>query len=887
MNILNKVTLKNLMKNRTRTLVTIIGIILSVSLFTAVTTSVNSLKTYIIEVTKEKDGDFHGGIFDVNGEKLEEIVNDERAEMVTTIQNIGYAKIDEIENEYKPYLYIGAMDPEFSAMMPVNLLEGKMPGSSREILLPDHLETNGGASYRIGDVISLEVGERLSEGVKLHQTDSYITENEELEKVSTRTYTITGIYERPSFEGYSAPGYTALTLPDGAGPDSFDAYIRVDHMKDTYAFLEAYEGYDTRVNSDLLRFSGNSNENTLNAVLYSMVAILSAIIMFGSISLIYNAFSISISERTKQFGLLKSVGATKKQILSSVLFEALVLSGIGIPLGILLGIAGIGLTFVFSSEVLNALWAGGTKSQLVLRISPESLLIAAALGLVTVLLSAWIPARKAARVSAIDSIRQTDDIRIRPGKVKTSRLTYKLFGFDGMLAAKNFKRNRRKYRATVVSLFMSVVLFISASSFTSYLKKGTEQVFEEMSHDITYYLTPSQENSPEEVLKLLSGAEGVNDTSYEYSDMYSTLLVPKDVVTEGYAELMDMSYYEEVLKPKESESIVNMHLAFLDDESFRSLLAENGLSEEEYMAGEAPKALVYASGKVYDSTDSRYYTFDVVKNGSFSARQVEIPSLYEDRYFSGEERDGKLVYTNGEGEDEVLYAREEVIIERDLVLGEIISTMPMMSYNANGSELKVIYPYSAMEKIIGEPGNGAVNLYFEVEDHAGAYREMSEILKDADLSFTNLVDQASYMDQNRAMITVINIFSYGFIILISLIAAANVFNTISTNIHLRRREFAMLKTVGMTTKGFNKMMTYESILYGVKGVLYGIPVAIGVTYLIYLSMNSGIDFAFFIPWIPVILAVGSVFLVVFATSIYAMDKIRKDNPIDALKNENI
>lgn len=887
MNILNKVTLKNLLKNRTRTLVTIIGIILSVSLFTAVTTSVNSLKTYIIEVTKEKDGDFHGGIFDVNGEKLEEIVNDERAEMVTTIQNIGYAKIDEIENEYKPYLFIGAMDPEFSAMMPVNLLEGTMPGSSREILLPDHLETNGGASYRIGDVITLEVGERLSEGVKLHQTNSYVAENEELEKVSPRTYTITGIYERPSFEGYSAPGYTALTLPDGAGPDSFDAYLRVDPMKDTYAFLETYEGYDTRVNSDLLRFSGNSNENTLNAVLYSMVAILSAIIMFGSISLIYNAFSISISERTKQFGLLKSVGATKKQILSSVLFEALVLSGIGIPLGILLGIAGIGLTFVFSSEVLNALWAGGTKSQLVLRISPESLLIAAALGLVTVLLSAWIPARKAARVSAIDSIRQTDDIRIRPGKVKTSRMTYKLFGFDGMLAAKNFKRNRRKYRATVVSLFMSVVLFISASSFTSYLKKGTEQVFEEMDHDITYYLTPSQEKSPEEVLKLLSEAEGVNDTSYEYSEMYSTLLVPKEVVTEGYTDLMDMSYYEEVLKPKESESIVNMHLAFLDDESFRSLLAENGLSEEEYMAGKAPKALVYASGKVYDSTDSRYYTFDVVKTGSFSARQVEIPSLYEDRYFSGEERDGKLVYTNGEGEDEVLYAKEEVIIERDLVLGEIISTMPMMSYNANGSELKVIYPYSAMEKVIGKPGNGAVNLYFEVEDHAAAYREMSQILKDANLSFTNLVDQATYMDQNRAMITVINIFSYGFIILISLIAAANVFNTISTNIHLRRREFAMLKTVGMTTKGFNKMMTYESILYGLKGILYGIPVAIGVTYLIYLSMSNGIDFAFFIPWIPVILAVGSVFLVVFATSIYAMDKIRKDNPIDALKNENI
>src|SRR5690554_2751233 len=117
MNILNRVTMKNLKKNRTRTLVTIIGIILSVSLFTAVTTSVNSLKTYVIEVTKEQQGDFHGGIFGVDGEKLKEIVEDERAERVTTLQNLGYAKIEEIQNEYKPYLFIGAMDEEFPGMM--------------------------------------------------------------------------------------------------------------------------------------------------------------------------------------------------------------------------------------------------------------------------------------------------------------------------------------------------------------------------------------------------------------------------------------------------------------------------------------------------------------------------------------------------------------------------------------------------------------------------------------------------------------------------------------------------------------------------------------------------------------------------------------------------
>src|SRR5690554_3442552 len=380
--------------------------------------------------------------------------------------------------------------------------------------------------------------------------------------------------------------------------------------------------------------------------------------------------------------------------MSSVLFEALVLSGIGIPLGILLGITGIGLTFLFSKEVLNSLWAGGTSTELVLRVSPGSLLIAAVLGLVTVLISAWIPARKAAKVSAIDSIRLTDDIRIRPGKVKTSRLTYKLFGFDGMLAAKNFKRNRRKYRATVVSLFMSVVLFISASSFTSYLKKGTEQVFAEMKQDITYYLTPNQEATPDEVMAMLSVVDGVGDTSYEYSDMYSTLLVPTGVVSDKYSDLVDQSYYQEMLKPQEGESIVDMHMIFLDDESFRELLKENSLSEAEYLKGDSPKALLHSPGRVFDTRDSRYHTFDVVKEGSFQARQVEIPNLYEDRYFNGEERDGLLVYSGRGADDEVLYEREDVIIERTLLMGERISEMPMMSYNSNGTELKVIYPFS-------------------------------------------------------------------------------------------------------------------------------------------------------------------------------------------------
>jgi putative ABC transport system permease protein len=178
-------------------------------------------------------------------------------------------------------------------------------------------------------------------------------------------------------------------------------------------------------------------------------------------------------------------------------------------------------------------------------------------------------------------------------------------------------------------------------------------------------------------------------------------------------------------------------------------------------------------------------------------------------------------------------------------------------------------------------------MYFKVDNHKAVFEKMYKVLDDKGLTTSPLFDYAAMSESEKALITVINIFSYGFIVLISLIAAANVFNTISTNIALRRREFAMLKSIGMTQKMFNRMMNYECLLYGIKGLAYGIPVSIGVTWLIYKSILFGLETGFFIPWYSLVIAVGSVFAVVFATMIYSMQKIKKDNPIDALKDENL
>ncbi|NLB20543.1 MAG: FtsX-like permease family protein [Clostridium sp.] len=889
MKILSKITWENLKKNKTRTLVTIIGIMLSVSLFTAVISSISSAKSYMINIIIEDAGNYHGKVYQVNSKDIQPIFTDSEIASVKKLQNIGYAEIEGIQNEYKPYLFVGAMDDQFVKDMPVKIKEGSLPKNNKEIIIPEHVRNDGGVTYRVGEVITLNLGERRYEGEVLNQHNSFISKEESAGEAfltnEKRAYTVVGIYERPDFEDYSAPGYTALTISDGAGPDNFDIFIELKDMSKIYSFIDLnFPDKGAGYNSDLLRFSGNSDDQEYNAVLYSLAAVLSLLIMFGSVSLIYNSFSISISERSKQFGLLKSMGATRKQVLKSVIIEGLMLSVIGIPLGLLLGLVGIGTTFRLSSTLFSNLVDGGTKTRIGLEIDPIALTLAAALGLITVLISAYIPAKKAAKLSVIDSLRQTDDIKIKPGKVKTNRLVYKMFGFEGMLASKNFKRNRRKYRATVISLFMSVVLFISASSFSSYLQKSISSVSSETPYDIQYTLIPDDDLKVDEIKDILLQAKGIEDYSISYITNRQVLFLKDDINTEYKKSLdsdesMQYFYYDKEYYRLYADFI------FVDQLYYEKILKENNIVLDEK---NGPQGIYYNQRKQYDPESGRYLTGEYLKEGrSISGTQLRL-NEFENEYFTGLMKGDEYIYTEYRNDTDVFYLASEIENKESFVMASSLNQIPMVSSIGDKNQLKIIYPMDELEEVSGDYGAFyGYQFVFKTDESMGTFDEMVTLLENKGLPTNRLYDYREGLKIERSMIAIVNIFSFGFIILISLIAGANVFNTISTNIQLRRREFAMLKSVGMTKKGFNKMMVFESLLYGVKGILYGIPVALGVTYLIYRSVLQGADIQFYVPVNSIIIAILSVFIVVFATSIFAMDKIKKDNPIDALKNENL
>lgn len=885
MNIFRKVTRETLKKNRTRTIVTIIGIILSTAMFTAVTTSISSVRSYMIECCIYQKGDWHGRYLNLPSGEAEDFVNNPEVESAALAQNIGYADVGS-QNEYKPYLFVMGADDLFLDRMPVHLTEGRLPDNSTEIILPAHLFSNGCVEYHIGDSLTLQLGDRYYGDERLDQGTGYWPEEEgspgeTLVLRETRTYTVTGFYERPDFEDHEAPGYTAITLWDSSRPvETEAAYFRMVHPGTTREFVNGLEG-TASWNSSLLRYEGSFGSATMQNMLYTMAAILMALIMFGSVSLIYNAFSISVSERTKQFGLLSSVGATRKQIRKMVFMEAFDVSVVGIPLGIISGILGIGITFHFIGDKFYAFY--GIKGiGLHLVISPASLVIAAVIAYFTVLISAWIPSRRATRVTAIDAIRQSDDISVRARQVKTSPVVQKLFGLEGTLAQKHFKRNRRRYRATVISLFASVVLFISTSSFCRYLNDMAGGVLENYDYDIrcewTEFERSSGENySLEQAAADLSAVEGVVRWS-AVKEFATQKELPWDQLPEETRLKLEKAGYE-----KNSPYYVIVAIYGVDSHTWSEYLKEAGLNEAEWKPSADQNlsdfpGIILADTKTFNSETQRYEKTTLLRD-----TVKTLPLLIPDQ----EKWQAWKNSPEAEQADEEEYDRKykECCDALDLELGAFADTLPFGLNRNSSNSISIVYPMEVFETYFDDRDTSEL-IYLKTDDHKSCMEKLKTTAGEKGIPESWLYDVYADNEENENLATIINVFSYGFIILISLISLANVFNTISTGILLRRREFAMLRSVGMTEKGFNRMLCYECILYGTKSLMLSLPVSFGITWLIFRTVMDVYDTDFYLPWSSVAIAVASVFVVVFATMLYAMRKVKKENLIDALKNEN-
>lgn len=868
MNIFSKITRQMLLQNRTRTVVTIIGIILSAAMFTAVTTFVSSVQNHLLNLSVKREGDWYGRVRAAQVETLDAIASDPRVIRIAQAQVIGYTPLSEVRQAEKPYLYVLGADDAFMETMPVHVLSGRLPLNGNELLIPQHLAKRGGIEYAIGDVLQFPMSLRTVDGKAVFQGTEY-SQTEALVFQQDKTYTVVGFCEAPNFEQSSAAGYTAFTHYDECENAVYtDCYFKTSDPRDAQPLLNGLNVEGAATNRDVLMYMGISGYVSFMAVFAGFAAILIGLIMFGSVSLIYNAFSISVSERTKQFGLLISIGATKKQIRRCVYSEAVLLSVIGIPLGVASGVLGIGVTLYFLS---------GTEllADMHVHASIPALVLAAIIAFLTVLISARIPARRAMRVSAIDAIRQTADVHMSVKREPSYRLVAKLFGLPGVLAMKHFRRNRRRYRATVVSLFMSIVLFIGASSFSFYLTESVTGVFELSDADVwvSYAQKTGEDASVEEVLDLIGNDPNLENAMCLHSTTYGVLAVPSENAHPEFKALFPPA----VASSGAENCSVTGGIYVIDDDAFCAFLAEQGFDDSLFFEKDCPRAVISGRINQIDQQNQRFINAGTLQT---LPEKMEI-SLFDETEFGAAYPDVSEL-----SEEELRAAEDAYSYSADIIAGAISDELPFGLNGRTGTQgvILAIYPRSNMPQI--RTDLTSASYYLKTSDHAATTERLLEVLNVGSPDI-NVYDYVADAENERSVVLVMNVFAYGFITLISLIAVANVFNTISTNIRLRRREFAMLKSVGMTRSGFRKMMNLECLLYGCKSLFYGLPVSILLTWLIYRAASNGYASTFHMPPLPIVIAVCSVFLVVFVTMLYSMRKIERENPIDALKCENL
>lgn len=939
MNLMKTLTLKNLKLNRKRTIVTIVGIILATALLSALVTLVSSFQYSMIEYQKQKGGDFHVKFSNVKMSELSEFKNNRNIESTFETMGMGFAKLDGCKNEDKPYAYVMATDEAGFEKGCFNLIEGRMAKNEDEIVIPRHLKTNGRIDIKVGDEITLDIGKRYDSNTEsvIWENCAYEHEAETLTDTVTKRYKVVGIMERPGYgmEDYSAAGYTFVTYSDelaaidngtksevNEADTTLTVYSRytqkalrnkdavtadiigVDEKlfeksnnssvemsaEESDRFLKEMENakYDIYINRFLISYECVFPIDGTFKALFTVAAVVALIIILTSVYCIKNSFNISITEKIRQYGMLASVGATRRQIKSSVKTEAAMLGVVGIPVGTMSGI----LASFILVKVVNALSAGWLNFALSFHTSLPALILAVILSIATIYFSATGSARRAAKVTPLEAIRNTKEIKIKSAKLKTPAIIGRIWGIGGVISYKNIKRNKKKYRTTVTSIVICSVTFIVISYFMSMAFSVVGMSYASVDYNIGINMSCKKDLDIEKLSELLSGIEGAKDYLVGAGYYFD---VDKPEYTKEYGE-----YCGQLYDDREDVS-QEFFITVLNDKSYDKYASDAGVKNADTGAILVNKCTF----DVYNEKSSKYVKEEMELYKYKAGDTIRCGyNVYDDASSDDNAVEGD---TESSTEDNSGYVDEETINNgvRKTVVGTVDVTIAGVTdkvptcYNGYGNTSLLFMNQKGFESLWADgkngneikPGHASYSAYV-VAENADEYQDTLEKETEENPEYSQISFYVSNMDKQmrdeKSLFTLLGVFAYGLIVVIALIGITNIINTLSTGMELRSREFATLRSIGMTDKQFAGMVRLESVFISVKALVIGVPLGILINYLLCFIMNRmGGAIIYKPPYKAIILCIVVVIMLIYAIMKLSMTKLRHNNIIETIKNENL
>ena len=662
-------------------------------------------------------------------------------------------------------------------------------------------------------------------------------------------------------------------------------------------------GFD--VNGGVLRAKGCYVENGQNSMMsmFLVVGFVMLVVVSASVFIIRNSFAISVTEKTKLYGMLASVGATPRQIRFSVFFEAAVLGLFGIPIGILLGVGvTAGLIGVCNALLKDILYG----TELVFSVWWIAFVGAFLIGIVTLFFSALSSAEAAAKISPMEAIRSSKEIKVgkrqKKNAYKCPKFIKKIFGIGGSIAWKNMKRSRRQYRTTVLSIIISVAIYLTAAAFVNYNihDMQSQSFFKISAYNMQLSLTSPGENKEDQderdakitpaeyaeydsQVELIRTMDGVRKSRLT-TTVYSSYLFPvkeEDISSDirNYEPFMWIVHNEDTEESEEPK----MGFAFcaVDDNTFEEICLMNGKSMEECR----DKCFIKNKTKLYGGEYSRMgkvvrefeNPVGMKLTGTYTEQDwVEVPGQFTE--------DG--------------YPVEEPVTRTYTVSTEIAGTYPqdfVLSYDlfsTDTQDFMVVSQQWFREHIDQDLSWSYTNLIVDAENPSQLSEDLQDMKKDEKITILQGVNNyAQMVNSMRSAILVVQIFVYGFILIIALIGVTNIFNTITTNMKLRQKEFAMLRSIGTTKKEFNRMIHLESLLYTMKSLLFAIPIGLigsgAIQWVMNLNRYEENRVPYFFPWAEILLCLVVVLCLLLVIMRFSIAKVSKQNIIETIRNDNI